>query len=1085
MSALIIPMMVEAFASGHVATDQRRVPVTAPNYKRALGNSILGSANTPGVDMTDEPLKEGVHLHFVLPDAFTHSSDNEHYPAVPSRYLVSRIWQDQREGKLKVRNFLVESDFLSQDKEAYGNSITIPVFGEPDQKPEWRYLGRSYPLDTKEEKGKAGGLTAEYLDELTAVGPGDIMFAAYYPECRSVFGFYDDLSDFSRTEEAGLNYMVIGYYSDKEKDPFGHAADEKQFAKILNDNGFSVLEQAEDCNRCVVYGATETIAWKGFQGEYCPVPAGRVDVTLGNTSVEAVSRALCRKTENQDGVSERMLNALQYELYGETDEPDGNFKIDDTIFAQTFARWDALEGKGRGARTRGRLNRELVWKQRQLGAVWELYVMLYEDQIQLCSAGRPGEGEERSGSYPSREELLKKLEALCGEIEKIKARSALAQKQEEAEEDVSVQEQAFYTPKDPVVLLSGPGMRRSFAFGEDGRFTKDGTLLCQIRPIESNPDKEKIFCECFVGGAAWDREKLLPEYEGLLCQTLLLCKELKTYVEKKLGAVTVRGILPSPIAINGDPFAWATLFMLWKTEYRSTYEGDADLKDWVYEYGDTNLTYKGGRPPEMLARHNFSGRVLLTPHAVRNFESVVKQYEKLFGEDEELDRLAGQIGDLPVLSQNLSGFGEAFSGFWQALQFPVMGIGEPEELTRRVAGNLGEERLSIWPEGRLLPLRGGYVKLTKLTLVNTFGQTQPLIDESYYNEGEVMFAQTVDCGREDYALLAPAFTAPVRLNSAFLCAGSAGRDSGGSPAFSPVSGILVPELLNRRLLAYTSQGQYLGMVKTVVRNGKKAARWLSAPGLPADYHKLEIENSGLEAFLENLFTMEGAFEDFLEWMERYLNQKQSRHQLFWGRPLVLAGLKVSLEFFGGPETSKRVEDFGREETCQAEKVRIPLRFGDVERVTDGVFGFFEGDNFARMYLPFGAEQMNKSQYLCTDEDISLACADGEKIYNVLMEPDSPIHLHTGLLPVKKLMLPEKDTKAAAGLDVAAEISPVLASPDRAGLPSIPEAGEEGYIWSYPVRDKYKFCKITSPINIFEEIVLMDGMIGKENKQSER
>ncbi|MGV2388233.1 MAG UNVERIFIED_CONTAM: hypothetical protein LVR29_07585 [Microcystis novacekii LVE1205-3] len=48
----------------------------------------------------------------------------------------------------------------------------------------------------------------EYLPSLTAVGYGEPTFAAFYPNCHSVFGFYDDYS--ADKYLMGYSMMLIG-----------------------------------------------------------------------------------------------------------------------------------------------------------------------------------------------------------------------------------------------------------------------------------------------------------------------------------------------------------------------------------------------------------------------------------------------------------------------------------------------------------------------------------------------------------------------------------------------------------------------------------------------------------------------------------------------------------------------------------------------------------------------------------------------------------------------------------------------------------------------------------------------------------
>src|SRR5438105_5713040 len=51
----------------------------------------------------------------------------------------------------------------------------------------------------------------EYYPKLTAVGYGEPTFAAFYPNCHSVFGFHD--ADSKSAPPAGVRYDVVGWYS--------------------------------------------------------------------------------------------------------------------------------------------------------------------------------------------------------------------------------------------------------------------------------------------------------------------------------------------------------------------------------------------------------------------------------------------------------------------------------------------------------------------------------------------------------------------------------------------------------------------------------------------------------------------------------------------------------------------------------------------------------------------------------------------------------------------------------------------------------------------------------------------------------
>lgn len=134
-------------------------------------------------------LKAGLHLHWSLPDALTkalHDSTRSTFPAVPNRWLISR-----RNNGVMEKQWIVESDYLYPP--GFGSdigSVNFPIStdkidssGQP-----YRYLGRKMPFSAWSQKDPE----AEYLDKLTAVGYGEPTFAAFYPNCDSVFGFYDD-----------------------------------------------------------------------------------------------------------------------------------------------------------------------------------------------------------------------------------------------------------------------------------------------------------------------------------------------------------------------------------------------------------------------------------------------------------------------------------------------------------------------------------------------------------------------------------------------------------------------------------------------------------------------------------------------------------------------------------------------------------------------------------------------------------------------------------------------------------------------------------------------------------------------------
>ena len=145
------------------------------------------------------------------------------FPAVPNRWLVTRHNKDGTK-----QSWVVESDYLFTEQELYGGnpasqtvgSITFPVEPATSTDPPYRYMGQRRDLSGWRERARSG--SKNYLpDPLTAVGYGEPTFAAYYPNCHSVFGFFDNGLPQRRGGGPSINgvrYTLCGWYSDLKRD---------------------------------------------------------------------------------------------------------------------------------------------------------------------------------------------------------------------------------------------------------------------------------------------------------------------------------------------------------------------------------------------------------------------------------------------------------------------------------------------------------------------------------------------------------------------------------------------------------------------------------------------------------------------------------------------------------------------------------------------------------------------------------------------------------------------------------------------------------------------------------------------------
>ncbi|MCB9284633.1 MAG: hypothetical protein H6563_11205 [Lewinellaceae bacterium] len=223
--------------------------VTPSNTYEWEGSVIHRSLRSGPVDT----LEAGIHLHWELPDFFRRGQQDKDgtavvFPHAPNRWLVVRhlrLWDPstQKYGAVHTKAWVVESDYIGNDPSAIPVPLpTDPGVGDDPSNRPYHFMGRV--LDFKEwTPSKAGDTnylpdypdgnkSSHYLTSMGFVGPH---FASYYPECATVFGFWDSFSDLVQVEnvnvfnaisknETGIkfktSYQVIGWINEQDKDPF-------------------------------------------------------------------------------------------------------------------------------------------------------------------------------------------------------------------------------------------------------------------------------------------------------------------------------------------------------------------------------------------------------------------------------------------------------------------------------------------------------------------------------------------------------------------------------------------------------------------------------------------------------------------------------------------------------------------------------------------------------------------------------------------------------------------------------------------------------------------------------------------------
>ena len=270
-----------------------------------LSESILSQ---PFQD-TNLNLKRGMHLHWSLPDGLTQGGVGgtvDDYPAVPNRWLITC----EKNGTVE-KQWLVESDYISSDLTNPEGSIAYPVATVSPFDQPFVYLGRQLDATNWTEDA-----LANRLSRLTAMGYGEPAFAAFYPNCHSVFGCFDSDVD-TEGDLQGLSYQLIGWYSDTGQDPLlevlnaNSGADQATLESAIQDAfSWNVSINTNDlpvgmvCYAQLTFNPNATIA--NTRKDQA------TSISIGNTGTEALSAYMADRLNptNTTQLEEQLENLL-------------------------------------------------------------------------------------------------------------------------------------------------------------------------------------------------------------------------------------------------------------------------------------------------------------------------------------------------------------------------------------------------------------------------------------------------------------------------------------------------------------------------------------------------------------------------------------------------------------------------------------------------------------------------------------------------------------------------------------------------------------------------------------------------------
>lgn len=730
------------------------LPPTPPlfeNVKPApmdpLGN--LGAAST------------GAVLRWALPDALTAggSADAESgllsFAAAPNRWLILR----RVNGQVNLtRQWILASDYLGGNGSPYyagGHQTTLGMCWEAS----------AWPGEVN--------LPAGVSPALTAVGIGHPTFAAYVPNVQHVFAFHDPLADVASGTVA---YTVCGWHAGGAPDPLtppmpwqtnddwtqlmGSLAwstgDDPATAISAGEQWASARGFSTDPTdphtflpaETVYHGMVCGVTWQGPADTtvHSGVPTVTADpntapaVAIAHTAVDALATVV--GTAAGGGQVAEVLNAVLADLLPLLDAPDGSdqlaIRLQDSWFGQLpgGSRWELVDpSQGAGlspnlSDAQAAVLDALNAAQQSLDAATRQVTALQRDVYELW--------------FKQQYVTLNKLNPIPNAAQAISA--ALAQKQTATSAAITawqnataqlgaakqatgallgalqlqqVAEPPFLRPSDPVLLVGGVG--RSYAHGEDGRFTQDGSLFCRftgqtvssllvsgtstpvvagdlsLAPIaiaDAPPEVGDLAVEAFFldpfnahALAAAANPSSPPADAVVAAQQTLVWNSLGTpsleqqTVAEAAGLASEFGPVTVPSKVGAEYWSdvgtpgqthppWAPLHLDWAVSYAPS---PAPYAGWTFPNpspqtpldGQT-AAWTGALPP---ASFPLQARTVLTPQVTVALAARLSDLTEQFATSPELAPYLTELNDAIdyltnacVLSQSLSGFGDMLWG---------------------------------------------------------------------------------------------------------------------------------------------------------------------------------------------------------------------------------------------------------------------------------------------------------------------------------------------------------------------------------------------------------------------------------------
>ncbi|MER8100924.1 hypothetical protein [Kitasatospora sp. NPDC094016] len=1095
---LLVPVEVEALlVNDHVRNNEPFQRWQADFYNNLDDHHDPEPAPFESVDdFASDPSNNGVYLQWQLPQALRSGyldpvSSATVFPLVPNRWLVTRSLRlpGQGDAAPEVTGWIVDGDFNDQGS----GDGTAPYLDPTATAPAPAWIGRSWDLAQGPWQEPSGRTMF-----LTAVGCGLASFSTYQPYNENVLSFHDLLDGVP--EQAELSYSVIGWYSDQDILAAG------DLQARLAELGWSADQSLTAVSRSLYTGQALGLSWDN-RADANPPDSDRpadftVDAAIGHTTADAMSAL----PTTDDPAEHQLWTALQYGLLDELDVSQAAF--DQATHAAWFGpappqyQWaitDRAPGPGGSAVPAdeswlAQLNADQRDYDTKLGQLTELQKRLYG---LWWLAGLPDNEttpDFRTGYPALRDDLAQKIAALQGEVAGLSAQLPSGSTRDALQQSIAAYAAAhgivdnrelkrtvcppfFHTP-DPAIVLRNTGNSRRITRDTDLPCRTPGQLVTTVTiagtPVTAPADPPTPDLTGLPETAALTA--LLAEHYLLGRAAASPATDQDQYVSALAEDLTDPAhLIVGTVAEFTESWRqpWMPLYLVWeigihRLPYRTgTSAGDA-TDNWAFD--GTRYRWQGTDPAPQPA--TVRGRSILTALPPFNAAARLAQHASRHPDaPAAVNRLREAVAGLDLVSQTLDGINNWFLQRRSSIRLPA---GDD------VAVLAGSPRTPVPAPGdpdqvdaHFQPVRAGQFFLRNVMLVDNFGRACAVTTTQDQQFEQCRPYKAVSVTPDDgkiaadtppaccFTELPPRLLQPARLDFTL------------APETRAVCGWLLATHLNRAdraLLVYGEDGAALGELRFVITpDHDRAVAWHPLPGSAhpdLDDPDFAAAYPELTAFLKALRDRGApAFTSLLDVLDDVLSTRaapagvHTEHSLteLAGRPLALLRARLRFELSSGLLACGSWDRILSPATRDYLQDPWNIRLGDPDLPTDGLVGFFTGDDYGVLHTHGNPPQPDPYLNPITGAELRLPTSlagDDESAENsaritLIADPWLAVHAITDILPSTALQLPDDTVRTALSrLRVAFRMDSLPASEqaDRLVMPT-PAAWQGTWSWS--------------------------------------